>query len=234
MRIEERSYSSKIFRPKPYLHRESDGSLLIVATSWGHAEHAVRVADEITKYMTAAKGDVEVTSPFEFLPTLSDQANQLRISMMIANDILYRGENKAEYISGVEILALSRSGQELAWAQIGGPHLLFRRRGRPLVPLATAFDHAFELSLSGDVPPPLPSRLLGVDPTCHIVAGDLQVSDQDRLVLLSSSVLPESLWGLSDHLDLAHLTQRMAREDGDAPFWLGIVDLNENSDLSNS
>ncbi|MBX3041353.1 MAG: hypothetical protein KF789_11660 [Bdellovibrionaceae bacterium] len=224
MRIQERSYSSKIFRPKPYLHAEADGSLLVVATSWGQPEHANLVADEIAKYVTAAKGDVEVTSPFEFLTCLSDQANHLRIGMMIANDILYRGENKAEYVSGVEVLAIARSGEEIAWAQVGAPHLLLRREGRPLVPLATAFDHSFELSLKGGASAPLPSRLLGVEPTSNIVCGDLRAGDKDLLVLLASSMLPQSLWTAAGPLDLQAVTRHLVQEDPDLPFWLGLVD----------
>lgn len=224
MKIQERSYSSKIFRPKPYLHVEPDGSLLVVATSWGQPEHASLVADEISKYVTAARGDVEVTSPFEFLTCLSDQANHLRIGMMIANDVLYRGENKAEYVSGVEVLAIARSGEEIAWAQVGAPHLLLRRAGRPLVPLATSFDHSFELSLRGGVSAPLPSRLLGVEPTSNIVCGDLRAGDKDLLVLLSSSQLPQSLWTAEGPLDLQGVTRHLVQEDPDLPFWLGLVD----------
>ncbi len=224
MKIQERSYSSKIFRPKPHLHVEADGSLLVVTTSWGQPEHAQLVADEIAKYVTAARGDVEVTSPFEFLTCLSDQANHLRIGMMIANDVLYRGENKAEYVSGVEVLAIARSEGEVAWAQVGAPHLLLRRSGRPLVPLATAFDHSFELSLKGGLSAPLPSKLLGVEPACNIVCGDLQAGDKDLLVLLSSSLLPQSLWTDSGPMDLQAITRHLVQEDPDSPFWLGLVD----------
>lgn len=213
-----------MFRPKPHLHAEADGSLLVVATSWGQPEHAALVTDEIAKYVTAARGDVEVTSPFEFMTGLSDHANHLRIGMMIANDILYRGVNRAEYVSGVEVLALSRSERELAWAHVGSPHLLLRRKGRPLVPLATSFDHSFELTLKGRTPAPLPSRMLGVDPTCQIICGDLQVGEQDLLVLLSSSILPESLWTAEGPMDLQELTKHLVKEDPESPFWLAMVD----------
>lgn len=225
MKIQARSYSSKLFRPKPHVHLEDDGSLLVIATSWGQPEHAALVADEIVKYVTAARGDVEVTSPFEIVPALSREANHLRIGTLIANEILYRGENKAQYLSGVEVLAVGRQGTQLAWAQVGAPHLLLRRQGRPLVPLATSFDHSFELSLAGQHESPLPSRLLGVDPSCHISSGDLQVSENDLLVLLASSMVPPALWTVSGPYDLQILTKHLVENDPDAPFWLALIDL---------
>lgn len=224
MKLQERSYSSSLFRPKPLVHLEQDGSLLVVATSWGLPEHASLVRDEVVKYVTAARGDVEVTSPFEFMTCLSSEANYLRIALLIANDVLYRGENKAEYVSGVEVLAVSRREKQIAWAQVGAPHLLLRRPSRPLVPLATSFDHSFEVSLQGKREAPLPSRLLGVDPSCNIVSGDLAVGSEDLLVLLSSSLLPGSLWTEPGPYDLGNLTSSMVKESAESPFWLGLVD----------
>lgn len=227
MKLQERSFSSKVFRPKPHIHLEGDGRLMIIATSWGQPEHAAMAAEEIAKYVTAARGDVEVTSPFDVMTCLSDEANHLRIGLHIANDVLYRGENKAEYVSGVEILALSRNGSQIAWGQVGAPHLLLRRSGRPLVPLATCFDHSFELSLQGQRSSPLPSRLLGVDPTCNIVSGDLLAGPDDLLVLLSSSILPTSLWAAQGPFDVNNLTGHFIRENADSPFWLGLVDFRD-------
>ena len=49
MKIQERSYNSKMLRPKPVLHVEADGSIVIVATSWGQPEHAQKAVEEIAK-----------------------------------------------------------------------------------------------------------------------------------------------------------------------------------------
>lgn len=227
MKIQERSYSSKTFRPKPHVQITADGALLVVATSWGQPEHAVLVAEEISKYVTAARSDVEVTSPFEFLTSISDEANHLRIGLQIANDVLYRGENRVEYVSGVEVIAVTRTGTQLAWAQVGAPHLLLRRPGRPLVPMATSFDHSFELALQGRHEAPLPARLLGVDPSCQIVCGDLQIGKSDLLVLLSSSILPAALWTAPGPFDLQGITKHLIQEDPDSPFWLSLVDFQD-------
>lgn len=225
MKLQERSYSSKLFRPKPVIHAEADGSLLIVATSWGEPEHANKAVEEVVKYVHAARGDVEVTSPFEFMTVLSDQANYLRIGTLIANDMLYRSENKAEYVSGVELLVLSQQGPQLAWAQVGAPHLLLQRKSRPVSPLAVCYDHSFEIGLRGEAVAPLPSHMAGLDPSCNIVSGDLQVQEGDRLVLLASSQLPAALWASSSGSDLQAITKSMIEVDADQPFWLGLVDI---------
>lgn len=214
-----------MFRPKPHVHVEADGSLMVIVTSWGLPEHAVTVADEVVKYVTAARGDVEVTSPFEFMTCYSDMANHLRIALLIANESLYRSQNRSEYVSGVEILVVSREGEQLTWAQVGGPHFLLHRKERPLAPLSVCFDHSFEIGLLGGTAAPLPSRLLGVENSCQIVCGDLHIQSEDRLVLLSSSHLPVSLWTEADAPELPGLTKKMIAENSDRPFWLGIVDL---------
>lgn len=227
MKVTERSYSSKVFRPKPHVHAEADGTLLVIATSWGLPEHAQLAVDEIVKYVTAARGDVEVTSPFEFMTCYSDLANHLRIGMLIANETLYRGQNKSEYVSGVEVLAISKRGHQISWAQVGAPHLLLQREHRPLAPLAVSFDNSFEIGLRGETVAPLPSRLLGVDPSCAIVCGDVHVQDEDQLVLLSSSVLPTSLWTNPGKLQLGSVSNQMVAESSENPFWLGLVEFGD-------
>lgn len=227
MKLLERSYSSKIMRPKPLIHREDDGSLIVVATSWGQPEHAQRAMDEVVKYVGAAKADVEVTSPFEFLTCLSDEVNYVRTGILIANDILYRGENRTEYFSGVELMAVFKRGPQVAWAHVGCPSLFIQRRSRSLQPLSIGLDMSSEMP-SGL--PPMPSQLLGLDPTCFVQCGHTHVNDGDRLVLLASSNIATSLWTRAgDSLDLGSITTGLIQEDPNNPFWLGVVEIsNEN------
>ncbi len=224
MTLIERSYSSKIFWPKPLLSLENDGGLLVVVTSWGKPEHGQLVIDEIVKYMTAAKGDVEVTSPFEFMTCYSDLTNHLRISLQIANDILYRGVNRSEYASGVEVLVLAQEDSHVSWAQVGSPHILLHRQNRSIAPLAIQYDHSFEMTIRGGWCPPLASRLLGVEPVCPLSCGEIMIKPEDQLILLSASQIPQALWSWnSGSVDLAKVTSEMVRQDGDQHFWLGLV-----------
>lgn len=224
MKLLERSYSTKMLRPKPFIHSEEDGSLIVLATSWGQPEHAQRVLSEVVKYVNAAKSDVEVTSPFEFLTCLTDEVNNLRTGVLIANDILYRGENKNEYFSGVELLVLFKKGSQIAWAQVGCPSLFIQRANRNLHPLSVGFDFSTELVHQNETLPPLPSQLLGLDPTCFVQCGHTHVNSDDQLILLASSSVATSLWGKSSQeIDMESITRSMIQENPEAPFWLGLV-----------
>lgn len=224
MKLQERSYSTKIMRPKPLIHQEDDGSLIVIATSWGQPEHAQRALDEVVKYVRAAQSDVEVTSPFEFLTCLSDEVNYVRTGLLIANDVLYRGENKTEYFSGVEVLALFQRNGQIAWAHVGSPGVFIQRYEQSLQPLSVGLDLSSEMP-SASVPlPPLPAQLLGLDPTCNVSCGHTRVAPHDRLVLLASSTVAPSLWSNdSREIELNTVSNRMIQAAPETPFWLGLV-----------
>lgn len=224
MKLIERSYNSKSIRPKPATFVETDGSLVVVATSWGHFEHAQRVVDEVSKYMSAARADVEVTSPFEFLSCLTDEVNYLRTAILIANEALYRSENKSEYQSGVEVLVLYRKESQVAWAQVGAPSLLLKRKDLALQPISTPLDFSVDLSRDGLDLPPLPGQMLGLEPTCDIKVGHIYCEESDKLILLAGSRMATSLWipGIING-DLNEITQKITQENPELPFWLGVV-----------
>lgn len=225
MKLQTRSYSTKVMRPKPVIHEEEDGSLIVIATSWGLAEHANRVVEEVAKYVSAAKSDVEVTSPFEFLTSLTDETNYLKIAIQIANEQIYRGENKLEYFSGVEVLALFYRGSQLAWAHVGQPNILIQRGKCQLQPLSIGLDLSSEVATGSATMAPLPAELIGLDPTCYIRCGSTRVEQGDRLVLLASSTLASSLWSQVEELDFGAVTNRAIQEAPETPFWLGLVDI---------
>lgn len=224
MKIQERSYSTKVLRPKPLIHQQDDGALIVVATSWGPSEHAQRALDEVVKYVDAAASDVEVTSPFEFLTCLTDEVNYLRTSLQIVNDLIYRGVNRKEYAAGVELMAIFKRGSQVAWAHVGNPSLLIQRKGCGLQPLSIGQDLSSELAPEGAILPPLPSQLLGLEPSCLIHCGHTHVKEGDQLVLLGSSEIATSLWTRpSESFDLSTVTQKMIQEFPETPFWLGVV-----------
>lgn len=224
MKLQERSYSTKILRPKPLIYTEDDGSLIVVATSWGQPEHGQRAMDEIVKYVRAAQSDVEVTSPFEFLSCLTDEINYVRTGILIANDMLYRGENKMEYFSGVEIMAIFKRGPQVAWAQVGAPSLFIQRKNRQLQALSIGTDLSSEFS--DQTLAPLPSNLLGLEPTCYIQCGHTHVTEGDQLVLLASTNVATSLWTKeASEADLSNITTRMIQDSPESPFWLGLINI---------
>jgi hypothetical protein len=225
MKVNQRSYGGKIFRPKPLLHQEEN--LLVLASCWGVGDQTQRVVDEIVKYVTAATGDVEVTSPFEYLTCLSNQANYLRIATLLANDYVFRGENRAEYTSGYETLILLKNNNQLTWAHVGGPNVLIRRNKKSLVPLVTKYDLSVEFNNAPEAFPPIPGQLLGLDSTCQIICGDSLIQSGDQLVLSSSSHLSPAFWleSKESSLSLDKVTHWMTQEDPESPFWLATVDI---------
>ncbi len=226
MKIEERSYNSKLIRPKPVVYSEND--LIVIATSWGQGNHAQKVVDEVSKYIDVAKADVEVTSPFEFLSCLPDEVNYLRTAIQIANEGLYRSENRGEYESGVELTVLYKKRSQIAWAQVGAPAIMLKRGSIPLQPLSAPIDLSMELSPDENFLSPLPSQLLGLEPTCDIKVGHFNSRPKDQVILLSCSRLPRALWSVkSSILTLPELTSCLVQGQEEQPFWLGIVDLDE-------
>jgi hypothetical protein len=224
MRIESRSYSTKTARPRPVIHTEPDGSFLVISTSWGSSEDADKVNEDIAKYIQAAKADVEVTSPFEFLSSLTSEANYLRIATLISNEALYRSSNKSDYHAGVETLLLLRKGSQIAYAQVGAPHLLIQKKNRVVVPISVSFEACFEMSGEDQgLLPPLPQALLGLDSSLNIRAGDFRIDGGDSLILYAGGVWPMSLWSSNHVSDLQQLTQKLVQMSPDSPFWIGIV-----------
>lgn len=224
--IEERSYSGKLFRPKPEVHIEEDGSLGIIVTPWGPRSSAKRVIDLLKDYIQSARQDMEATSPFQLLTCLSPLANNLRVAMLLANDTLYREENKAEYMTGVEVLVFAHQMGELAYAQVGYPHLFLARPSLPWIPLSVQIDLATEMSQPPDLLAPLPQNLIGLHTTTNANISSFKTQPKDKLVLLSHSVVSHPLFTLSfDRAKLDSISDSLAVEYPELPFWLGIVEL---------
>ena len=218
MRIESRSYSSKIFRPAPLVYQSDDSRLLIVASSWGDSGPAQLVIDEIKKYVEAAISDVEVTSPFEYLISLSPDVNHLRIGLQIANEVLYRGANKAEYQAAVEVIAILQTQAMLSWVQVGNPSVYVLPKGGLLQPLSV--EHSIDARL--------PARLLGMEASCHIQCGSVKVSDSDQFLLMAAHQLAPAVFQLKgDDFSLSKVTREMSQEFPDKPFWAGVLHLGE-------
>lgn len=235
LRFEERPYAGKNFRPRPEIHLDESASLLIVATPWGARQSARTAIERMTDYLAFAREDREATSPFERLSCLSTQANNLRTAALLANEALYREDNKQEYRSGVELFAATVDESELVWLQAGNPQLLLGRPGRTLRPLGAQVDLAFDMSEGRELLPPLPSTLLGLDSSINLTLNSFRAQPGDRVVLLSHSYLPESLFAAKEsETTLEAISRNLARIYPDLAFWLGILSVgsNESSDAS--
>ncbi|NJL25009.1 MAG: hypothetical protein HC902_07435 [Calothrix sp. SM1_5_4] len=176
----ERSYGGRLFRPAPEAHLETDGSFGIIATPWGNRQAATKIIELLKDYVLSARQDMEATSPFQLLTCLSPLANTLRAAMMLANDAIYREENKAEYTAGVEVLVFARQEGELAFAQVGYPHFYLARPGLPWIPLSVQIDLSTELSEQPELLPPLPQNMIGLHATTNMNISSFKLRDSDR------------------------------------------------------
>lgn len=225
MKLNERSFSGRSFRPRPEIHADPDGHLLIVATPWGPRSAAKKVIQVIVDYLNSVQHDSEATSPFAMLTCLSPKANYLRIAVKLANDHLYNEENKNEYISGVELFAMMRSPQEIVWVQIGYPYLILDRSQRPLIALGTQQDLVTEHSKYNTSLSPLPCKLLGLDPSSDFAIESMHPITGDRLILVSRSGLPIDIHTLpSEKRDLEEISRLLSKDDPELPYWVGVVD----------
>jgi len=211
-------------RPRPIIKQSEDRNLLGIVTPWGSVEGAESAATEIFRYIEAAMGDVEVTSPFEMLSCLTSGSNYLRTAISIANESHYRGVNKSQYEEGIEVLLLLHENEVLSWASLGSPQMLLQKRDFPLQPLVANFDLNFELGLPELGP--LPSQLLGINSQCNIISGSIKIQDsEDRLILYSGSYISsEAYFQFSSKGGLEGLTKTLSTVYSEMPFWLAQIE----------
>ena len=215
----DRSFGGKLFRPTPEVHFDPNGSLILVTTPWGQRSGAKRLNQSIIEFFHSSQADKEVTSPFQKLTCLSPQGNSLRTSVMLANDMLYREDNRGEYVSGVELFAASVYNHEFTWLSVGQPHVLLLREGR-LNPLSVSIDASLSLSHLS----PLPQNVLGVYSTSNFAVQSLRLQTGDQILLLSRTDLPAALFNAaSKEQNLEGLSLALAKDDESSPFWLGII-----------
>ena len=226
MSLTERSYSGRLSRPAPEIDIAEDGSFGVIATPWGPRAAARHAIEIIRDYTLSARQDMEATSPFQKLTCLSPLANSLRVALMLANDSLYRDENKAEHLAGVEILVFVREQGELAYAQVGSPHFILARQGLPWIPLSVQIDMSTELSREGEILPPLPQNLIGLHTTTIMNVNMFKTQPGARLVFLSHSVVSVPLTGLPcEGAEIGAISEVLSKSYPDLPFWLGIFEL---------
>lgn len=220
MQIDHRSYRARSFLPRPVVFNNEEERTLVIVTPWGDPNIAPKVNTEIMNYVTAASTDVDITSPFDFYETQSSACNYLRIGMLLANDAIYRSENKTEYTAGFEVLALKQTDCELSWASVGQPSLLMQKSNGSILPIHSGFDLSFEKDNSGGS---LPSELLGVAPICHVHCGQFRMEDLDTLMVYSGVQLPKQIWTLDATLDIQNCTEKIVEAGFENSFWLGRV-----------
>lgn len=155
-----------------------DNQLIIFLRSWNGVDANQAVLDEITHFLSAASADLEVTTPFEFIESLSSMANKVRISVLLANDMIFKTENKEKYLQGFELAIVFRSQQEIAWSTVGRFEIKVTKNKKNI-----SVSHGGQF-LDDQVL--LPVALLGLDHEPTVLTGSVSIKNLDEIQILSS------------------------------------------------
>ena len=165
-------------------HFERD--LILVIRPWNTSDYTKVVVEEVTQYLSATQADLELTTPFQFVEGLSNLANKLRISALLANDRLYKAENRELYSCGFEMVLLYKRNAELAWLSVGGFEFE-----------AEFKDFNKNINTCGEIIDRnnlLPPHLLGIDRNPVIHAGSIKVEDLQTIRVKSFFNKNDTLW----------------------------------------
>lgn len=218
----ERSSPGGTFRPRPQVFQNASEDLFLIATSWGNPEASQKVIQETEKYIQAANGDVEITSPFDFLTCHSTQVNTLRVASLISNDMLFRQENKIQYTSLVEFVAVQIKNNQVAWLQSGQPQILLRRKnqGFQVVSVSYQDDQSFSIA----EPSPLPFIGLGLENSCSFQLGEFSFQKGDQMLFVSGTNWSQLL-SLEPNAPFEKISKALSSTNKNDPFWLCLLDL---------
>lgn len=216
MEFQSRSYNpGTVFRPKPFILRRPESSLMIVTTSWGHQGEDERVANQILEKIEKGVGSEETTSVSQ--RSLS-WTNRLRRALIDVGQTIYKQDNAKQLRLLIEALVVQIEGNEVTWAQTGQPNLYLLRRGR-LAPLVVQPDH----SILNPGLAPLPSVGLGLEPQTPVQAGSAAWMRGDQLLMLAQAWDPQWLRSNDASPDFQKLTAELIRNQPELAFWCGQI-----------
>lgn len=160
--------------------------LIIILRLWSGSDIQQKVIEEISHFLSAASADLEVTTPFNFLESLSSIANKVRISMLLANDLILKTENKEKYIHGCEIVILYKHQQELSWGSLGRFSLTaLKNQRRMKLSHGGTFIDEFIL---------MPTQLLGIESEPNLSVGSISTKGLESITVESEFNDKEVYW----------------------------------------
>ncbi len=178
--------SEKYKFPQTQIHSLLDNQLIIFLRSWNGIDANQKVVDEINHFLSAANADLEVTTPFEFIDNLSSLANKVRISILLANDIILKTENKEKYSHGYELAVMFKNHQEIAWSTVGRFQITAQKNKKNIA-IANAGQFLDDQIL-------LPVALLGLEREPAVLTGSLSIKNLENLQLSSDFDQQTTFW----------------------------------------
>lgn len=163
-----------------------DDHLLIFLRSWNGHDAEQKVIDEINHFLSAANADLEVTTPFEFIENISSLANKVRISILLANDIIFKTENREQFQQGFEIAVIFKNNNEIAWSTVGRFQLSVEKQN-----LHFSISHGGQF-LDDQIL--LPVALVGIDREPRVLSGSLPAKNIEKIEVRSEFSDQSSFW----------------------------------------
>ncbi len=221
MKFQERNKPGKDHRfPMPEIYYSEKDQVLLVAMTWGASHGGKRAIERAKDYFQAASLDREATSPFPKLEQYSSRTNNLRISTLLANELLFREDNQKEYITGVEFTAIQFKRPELSIIQYGGPYCIYQKAGQRISVLSNERNSAFLHGMNS----PLPKYLLGVQKSPDLRTHSYVFEAGDKLLLIASNQLPLSIFQEGIDWSFEVLEKLLMNDLEDQAYWLGLLE----------
>lgn len=208
MKISSRSANHDCQLPSTQVYQLLNNQLTVFLRTWGTSEYNQKVIDEITHYLSTTQADIEVTTPFDYLESLSSLANRTRVSLLLAHDLLYKTDNRNEYLVGFECLVLFKNKREIAWSGVGRFTISKIQNER--------LNTIFSLGADLDEEVLLPVQLMGLEKEITVISGSISAGEDTKLVVASNY---NSDVRLTDGLDIAALEV----VPNNATYWFSLV-----------
>ncbi|MCB9073292.1 MAG: hypothetical protein H6623_06690 [Bdellovibrionaceae bacterium] len=224
MKITDRSYGGKIFRPHPEVFINDEQTLFIAATPWGQSAIAKDFIDLVTDYWRDAINDPQKTSVYQSGDVLDAQEHLFKMSILAAHEDIHDKYNDGELLAGLEFVCFLKHNNKLSWFQVGAPTAVLLRNNA-MTPLFHPVDFSFDFSTPQETLPPLPKELLGLQKQLQIYTGKIRLQEHDRFLLVSRSYIPSQFFQnqTPESLSLDSATAILAQENQEHPFWIALL-----------
>lgn len=172
MKPQIKSHNGQQKLPQTQVHSLLNDNLIVCLRLWSGPDVEQKVLDEILRYLSAADADLDVTTPFDYIESLSSLSNKVRVALLLANEALY-AENKEKYSHGLEIAVCYKHQNEVSVGAVGRFGFTVEKKGKRFL-LFESGGFLDDLVL-------LPSELLGIGHDAQIKCASVSVSDLDSI-----------------------------------------------------